>query len=122
MISKVAVFSFSGNTRFNDPSRILFEAWTKPSRYMPFKSWNASGEGCTHAHEITDAEAREVSSCFLRISKRFEKVWPSSRLTKTRNDHVFASLPLSRELGASTSEEADSASLAVSIEQFLSKK
>ena len=84
-------------------------------------NWDQASGG-THAHEITDAEGRKVSSCCSRISKRFEKVWSPWRRTRTLNDHVLASLLLFRKCGASTSGEADSPSLAVSIEQFISKK
>ena len=71
-----------------------------------------------HAHEITDAEAREVSSCYLRASKRFENVWPSFRRTQARNDHVCASLLPSWML-ESASSDADSASLSAKLCQHL---
>ena len=66
------------------------------------------------AHEIKDADARDVSSCFQRVSNRFENVWPSLRRTHAVKDHVFDSLLPASVLGSSTLDEAESASLAVS--------
>ena len=70
-----------------------------------------------HAHEITDAVARELVSCFLRAFKRFENVWLSlSRTvlrTQARDIHICVRLSLSSmpgSLGAFFSD-ADSASL-----------
>ena len=104
-----SVSCFSGKTRFNDPSRISVEACTKPSRITQFECWLSSGVVSAHAHEITIADAREVSSCCLRESKKFEKVWLSLRQTIARKNHVCAFLPLS--LGSFISGVADSDSL-----------
>ena len=53
--------------------RISVGACTKASIITQFESWLSSGAVSAHAHEITDADAREVSSSCLRASKRFEK-------------------------------------------------
>ena len=100
---------------------IPVEASTKPSRYTPSQSWNLKGAVFVHAHEIIDAEAREVSSCYLRASKRFERVWPSFRRAQAGNDQVCASLLSSWMLGLASSD-ADSALLAANVEQLLRKK
>ena len=91
-----------------------------PTRYTQFESWILSRVVFAHAHEITDAAAREVSSCCFRVSKRFEKVWPSLRQTKARKNHVFAFLPLS--LGSFISGVADSDSLPANMETNSQKK
>ena len=104
-----SVSSFFSNTRFNDPSRFLVKACTKPSKITQFESWLSSGVVSAHAHKIIDADVREVSSCCLLESKRFEKVWPSLRRTNAWKNHVCAFLPLS--LGSFISGFADSDSL-----------
>ena len=69
-----------------------------------------------HAHDITDADAREDSSGSLRASKRFEKVWPSLRRTQARKNHVFDCIP--RSLGWFISGDADSDSLSAYMKTF----
>jgi hypothetical protein len=57
-----------------------------------------------------------MSVCGLRASKRFESVWTSFRRTQALNDHVRAILLPSQPFGSSNLDEADSVSLAASIE------
>ena len=67
---------------------------------------------CT-AHEIIDAVARELVSCFLRACKTFENVWPALSRTQAQNSHVCICLSqtsLPGSLGSIISD-ADSASL-----------
>ena len=72
-----------------------------------------------HAHEITDFEGREVSSCGLRASNRSEKVWPSFKRTQAVNDHVRDSFSLLSISGSS--DEGESAELAASIDILIRK-
>ena len=45
-----------------------------------------------HAHDITDAVARELVSCFLREFKRFEKVFAALSRTQARKIRVCVRL------------------------------
>ena len=72
-MSPASVIQFSESTRFNDPSRIAGDECTKPSTYTASKSWESSPAAVSaHAHEIADAVARELASCFLPAFKRFK--------------------------------------------------
>ena len=59
------------------------------SKYMQSKSCDASPAVSAHAHVITDAVARDLSSCVLRAFKRSQNVWPSvcRTVAKPRNIH-----------------------------------
>jgi hypothetical protein len=68
-------------------------------------------------HENTVTEAKALSICSLRATKRFENVWPSFRRTQALNNHVCASLLTPQPLGSSTSADpASLAGVAVNIE------
>ena len=69
-----------------------------------------------HAHEITDSEGREVSSCGLRASNRFEKVWSSFKRTQALNDHVRDLFSLLSISGSSVPDKGESSELAASID------
>ena len=71
-----SVMPFSESTRFNDLSQIAVEKLTKPSTCTVSKSWDSSPVRVSaHAHEITDAVARELVIGSLREIKRFKNVW-----------------------------------------------
>ena len=74
-----------------------------------------------HAHEITDSEGREVSSCGLRASNRSEKVWPSFKRTQALNDHVRDSFSLLSISGSSIPDKGESSELAASIDILIRK-
>ena len=72
MISPASVILCSGNTRSNDPSRIVVEACTKPSIYMQSKFCDPSPAVSANAHVITDAVGIQLLlACIQEIRKRF---------------------------------------------------
>ena len=76
MISPVSIIRFSVRTHFKDPNRIQgiwVELWIKPSRWTQSKSWDTCSAVLAHAHETTDPEWRQRSSCSLSAFKRVEK-------------------------------------------------
>ena len=68
---------------------------------MQSKSCDASPAVSAHAHVITDAVARDLSSCVLRAFKRSQKVWPSVCRAKAQNIHFYACFRHSSTIGSS---------------------
>ena len=131
MIWPASFVWFFGNTRFNNPSWIAEGACTKLSIYTPFKSCDSSlvcvSALSANAHIITDAVAKEVSSCFLHAFKRSKNVLPSQHCwvslfnqtrTQVRKNHVWSRLS---HLLLSPILDADSASLPEQHKKTLKK-
>ena len=69
--------------------------WVRHKNKLNFKICDLSPAVSENAHVITRAVAREVSSCFLRVSNKYENVLSSWGRTQVWKNHSWAGLSCS---------------------------